>query len=275
MTAEDAIDMLNHYLENMTAIITRQDGLCLEFVGDAVVALFDEDHAGEKHSEKAVIAAVQMQYIMKDINDWNKKHGYPSFDMGIGIHAGNAYVGYIGSESRMEYDAIGSTINLVSRIEHYSTGGQILISQECKNNISLNLNIARSFTIYPKGHRGGIEVFQVVGLGEPYNISSSTIEQPTKVLATPINLTYNMIIDKNVGEIAYQGSIIEVSRTNALLNTSNFLDLYDNLKFNYKDDFTCKVISKSERGILLRFTSTPPDFATNDDEEERGNSHEF
>lgn len=262
MTPDAAIDMLNHYFECMTNIISRQGGFCLEYVGDAIIALFEEERIGIKHADKALIAAIQMQYIMKDINEWNEKRGYPTFETGIGIHSGSVYVGYIGSVTRMEYDAIGSTMNLVSRIQNYSTGGQILISSECKKNITLNMKIEKSFTIYPKGFKGGTEVFWIVGLGDPYNISSGVNEETTRTLQENIYVTYNMIVDKKIEDSTYEGYISEVSHTNAMLVTQHSLELYDNLKFNYKDGFTCKVISKSERGVLLRFTSTLPDFAT-------------
>lgn len=256
MSAEDAIDMLNHYLECMTNVLRRFNAIVLEFVGDAIIAIFNE----EKHADKAVIAAVEMQYLMTEINKWNKQKNYPEFEIGIGINTGNCYVGYIGSESRMEYSAIGSTINLVSRIETYSTGGQILISKECKNNITVNAEIVNSFNILPKGFKEQIEVFLISGLGQPYNIRCGTNEEKLVVLNKPVNITFNLVENKHTSNSIHHGVIHEASKTNAMIDTNYQLKLFDNLRINYNGIFSCKVISKSERGVLVRFTSVPTGF---------------
>lgn len=256
MSADEAIDMLNHYLGVMTNIIRMHDGIVLEFVGDAVIAIFDEKNAGMNHAEKAVFSAVEMQLCMDDIRAWNKSKNYPEFEMGIGVTTGQAYVGYIGSESRMEYDAIGSTINLVSRIEGYSTGGQILISKQCKDNISKNLIILDSFTIMPKGYSENVEVFLIGGFGEPYNLKCSDSTEVPVAFKEPIPITYNTILHKQCQEPDIPGLITEASKNSATLVTENNLKLFDNIRINSDGHIYCKVVSKSKKGYLVRFTSS-------------------
>lgn len=260
MNASDVIGMLNHYLAAMTNIIRRHDGIVLEFVGDAVVAIFDKEHSGENHANKAVITAVEMQYIMDDINEWNAAHHYPLFEMGIGIHSGDTYVGYIGSENRMEYDAIGSTMNLVSRIEGYSTGGQILVSGECMKNIDLNLVILDEFNILPKGYTENISISVIGGLGEPYNIVCDNNEDRTIPLKNPIKTIFNMVYSKRTEQIDYEGYITEASRTHVVLNTAVPLKLFDNIRISEGDYVFGKVVSRSRKGYLIRCTTTLEDF---------------
>ena len=256
MSAEDAIDMLNHYFESMTTIIRRHNGVVLEFVGDAVIAFFDEEHNGKNHANNAIFTAVEMQRAMKDIQEWNRQRKYPVFEMGIGINTGDVYVGYIGSEHRMEYDAIGSTMNLVSRIEGYSTGGQILISKSCKDAITKNIDVLNSFVIKPKGYSDGVEVFLIGGIGEPYNLKCFDIDEVPHTLEEPVPITFSVLEGKHCGEEKYPAVITEESKTSATLESDHVLELFDNLLIQRFDgQISGKVISKSEKGYLVRFTS--------------------
>ena len=260
MSAEDAINMLNHYLEVMTNIIRMHDGVVLEFVGDAIIAIFDEKNAGANHAEKAVFTAVEMQMCMEDVQAWNRARHYPEFEMGIGVTTGQAYVGYIGSPSRIEYDAIGSTINLVSRIESYSTGGQILISKECREQITKELIVLDSFSIIPKGYSQSVEVFLIGGIGDPYNMVCENIEEIPIALSEPVAVTYNTILNKQCREPSIPGWITGVSEMSAMLVTEGALKLFDNIRINGSGPISCKVISKSEKGYLVRCTSASNDF---------------
>ena len=261
MSADKAIDMLNHYLGVMTGILRMHSGIVLEFVGDSILAIFDEENAGENHAEKAVFAAVEMQLCMDDVRAWNRKRNYPEFEMGIGIATGQAYVGYIGSESRMEYDAIGSTINLGSRIESYSTGGQILISKSCRDSIRKELIILDSFTIAPKGYSEYIEVFLVGGIGEPYNLICGDATEVPTAFEHPVPITYNMVVHKQYMKPDIPGEITEASDNSATLVSDHSLKLFDNIRINTAEEhISCKVVSKSEKGYLVRFTSVPNSF---------------
>jgi adenylate cyclase len=77
----------------------------------------------------AVKAAVSMQKRLITLNDELKADGFGHISMGIGLHTGEATIGYIGSDRRSEYTAIGDTVNLASRLESNAKGGQILMSE--------------------------------------------------------------------------------------------------------------------------------------------------
>ena len=76
----------------------------------------------------AVACALQMQLAMPSVNEQNRADNLPEVDMGIGIHTGQVVVGNIGSPERMKYGVVGRHVNLTSRIQSYTTGGQVLIS---------------------------------------------------------------------------------------------------------------------------------------------------
>ena len=260
MSAEDAIDMLNHYLGVMTNVIRMHGGIVLEFVGDAIIAIFDEETTGLDHADKAIFAAVEMQLCMEEVWEWNRKKNYPLFEMGIGMTTGEAYVGYIGSETRREYDAIGSTINLVSRIESYSTGGQILISKASMERISKELVVLDTFTITPKGYAEGVELFLIGGIGEPYNLRCTDDTEVPVTFHRPVPVTYNLVAHNQYQEPAIPAMIVGASSNSAMLVTEGGLKLYDNIRINMNDHISCKVVSKSQKGYLVRCTSASKQF---------------
>ena len=255
MTASNAIDMLNHYLETMTMIIRRFGGTVLEFQGDGILAIFDSAKLGGKYADKAVFAAVVMQNSMEDINLWNRERNYPVFEMGIGIHSGPAFVGWIGSDERMKYDALGTTINIASRIESYSTGGQIIVSDSFMNTAEVKLEVANKYEVLPKGSYEKMVLYCIKGIGKPYNLHCRLADEIPKKLEIPKMIRFRIVENKQCGEPEYAGLIVSASSTSAMMITNCPLKLFDNLRVESDGVFSAKVVSRSENGYMIRFTS--------------------
>ena len=168
MEAEAFIRMLNHFLGEMIEIINAWQGNILEFVGDCIVAVFGAPRPNESSARDAVACAVAMQRRMESVNRWNRDHGFPDISMGIGIHTGEAILGNIGSQTRTKYDMIGRNVNLASRIEGYTEGGQILVSSECLKAAGelVHENPAGRRKVRPKGIRKDILIHEVIGFGK-------------------------------------------------------------------------------------------------------------
>jgi adenylate cyclase len=120
---------LNRFFTAMSEIIFEHGGTLDKYIGDGLMALFGAPTASEEDALNAVKAAVTMQKRLASLNDELRTEGYGQVSMGIGLHTGEATVGYIGSEKRSEYTAIGDTVNLASRLESNAAGGQILMSE--------------------------------------------------------------------------------------------------------------------------------------------------
>ena len=167
MNATAFIEMLNHYLEEMIAIVNAWQGNILSFVGDAIVSVFGAPRPNEDAARDAVACAVAMQRRMPVVNAWNAAHGYPNLSMGVGIHTGEAILGNIGSQTRAKYDMIGRNVNLASRIEGFTGDDEILISTEtleaAGNQVILNPEGER--WVRPKGIQTDILIHQVIGYG--------------------------------------------------------------------------------------------------------------
>ncbi len=126
---EKVVGLLNKYFTAMTDIIFDHGGTLDKYIGDGLMALFGAPTASEEDALNAVKAAVTMQKRLESLNTELRAEGYGSIAMGIGLHTGEATVGYIGSDKRSEYTAIGDTVNLASRLESNAQGGQILMSE--------------------------------------------------------------------------------------------------------------------------------------------------
>ena len=162
------IDMLNHYISEMIEIVNAWQGNILDFVGDAIVVVFGAPRINKDSARDAVACAVSMQRRMEAVNAWNRERGYPELGMGIGIHSGSAILGNIGSEIRRKYDMIGRNVNLASRIEGFTKGGQILISNECLRAAGelVHENPDGRRKVRPKGIKEDILIHEVIGFGK-------------------------------------------------------------------------------------------------------------
>src|SRR5205085_7377699 len=123
---ERVVHLLNNYFTAMTEIIFAHGGTLDKYIGDGLMALFGAPTATPEDACNAVAAAVDMQREIKDINEELRSEGLSEIAIGIGLHTGVATVGYIGSERRSEYTAIGDTVNLAARLEQNALPGQIL-----------------------------------------------------------------------------------------------------------------------------------------------------
>ncbi|MEM8728073.1 MAG: adenylate/guanylate cyclase domain-containing protein [Chlamydiota bacterium] len=117
---EEVLTLLNEYFTEMIEVIFNHGGTLDKFIGDGIMVGFGaplEDKLQELH---AVLAAVQMQLHLDRLCDHWEKEGRQRIRMGIGIHTGLAVIGTIGSELRMEYTAIGDTVNVAFRLERFT-----------------------------------------------------------------------------------------------------------------------------------------------------------
>ena len=136
---EKVVGLLNKFFSAMTDIIFENGGTLDKYIGDGLMALFGAPTASEEDALNSVKAAVTMQKKLAEINPEFRAEGLPEISMGIGLHTGVATIGYIGSDRRSEYTAIGDTVNIASRLQSNASGGEILMSditaEACGNRI--------------------------------------------------------------------------------------------------------------------------------------------
>jgi adenylate cyclase len=119
--------VLNRTFEALTEQIFQRGGTLDKYIGDAIMAFFGAPSPDPDHVRHAVEAAVAMQEALSKLNA-ERPEGFPELRMRIGINSGEAFAGDIGSEKRMDYTVMGSTVNLASRLESgVSKPGMIVV----------------------------------------------------------------------------------------------------------------------------------------------------
>lgn len=126
---EKVVGLLNRYFSQMSEIIFAHGGTLDKYIGDGLMAIFGAPNASPEDAKNALKAAIVMQNQLLTLNKELESEGFPRINIGIGLHTGEATIGYIGSERRSEYTAIGDTVNLASRLESNADSGQILVSE--------------------------------------------------------------------------------------------------------------------------------------------------
>ncbi len=133
LTPEDLTKVLNGYFSAMAPAVLEEHGTIDKYIGDAIMAFWNAPLEVKNHERHAVLSAIRMQ---EDLKKFNKEHN-TSLAVGVGIHAGNAVVGNVGSKERVNYTVLGDTVNLASRVEGLTKkyGVEILVTEEVKDKV--------------------------------------------------------------------------------------------------------------------------------------------
>jgi class 3 adenylate cyclase len=128
LAPEAVMDRLNEVFGRLTRILLARRGTLDKYIGVCVMAFFGAPKSGEDDALRAVRAAFEMQQAFEDLKkNWGNGPA-EHLTLAIGVHSGEAIVGNVGSEARMEYTVIGDTVNVAARLQGSATGGQILLS---------------------------------------------------------------------------------------------------------------------------------------------------
>lgn len=140
-----------------------------------------------------------MQNRMDEVNEFCKEQGYPLLEMGIGIHSGEAFIGNVGSEKIMRYNVVGKVVNESSRIESYSVGGQVLVSQEALDKITVPVEVHNHMQIMAKGIQKPVAVCEVAAIGGAYGCAIRNMKFDAVVTVTkPVEFQLCRIEEKVV-----------------------------------------------------------------------------
>lgn len=159
MAPREAVEVLNEFFTRMTDVIFAHDGTLDKYLGDGIMALFGAPLALNNDAEAAVRAAADMQRGLEELNG---SSGKPPLQIGIGIHSGEAIVGYLGTTSRTEYSAIGDTVNVASRLTSQAGPGQIVISAATRMRLGRDIGCNPLAPMKLKGRAEQIDVHEVL-----------------------------------------------------------------------------------------------------------------
>ncbi len=161
-TPGEVVEVLNRYLAAAAEAILNEEGTVDKFLGDAVMAWFNAPLPQPDHTLRAVRAALALRDAVEKLHRELPESSRLSF--GMGIHFGEALLGWIGNEKRLEYTAISDGVNTAWRIQENAARGQILISREAYERIQDQVEAVPVTPLVVKGRARAIEVFEVHGL---------------------------------------------------------------------------------------------------------------
>lgn len=166
LSADEVSVILNEYFTEMEPIVTKHSGVINKFIGDAVMVIFGEPIKDDLHPVNAVRCACEM---LEKVNELQQKwisEGKPKIEIGVGINTGEAFVGNIGSENRMEYTVIGDTVNLASRIESYNKiyKTNLLISSSTYASVKNIVDVIKISNVTIRGKAKKMDLYEVISL---------------------------------------------------------------------------------------------------------------
>lgn len=274
---EQVVGILNIYLEAMADAITAYQGTIDEFMGDGILVLFGAPTQREDDAERAIACAIAMQRAMSGVNAQMSARNLPNLEMGIGINTGEVVVGNIGSLKRTKYGVVGSQVNLTYRIESYTVGGQILVTEQTTAEVGdLPLDLESEEKVSPKGVVQPITVYSIVGIGGKYNLHLSRDEAELRTLPQPVGLDFCPLDGKHLSDRNLRGRLVKLSPQRAYIQSDTVLPPLTNLRFQldlpdvgdpasrefyakvvHDDDLETWMASAGDRAFCVRVTAVP------------------
>jgi class 3 adenylate cyclase/CHASE2 domain-containing sensor protein len=172
LAARETVEFLNAYYARVIEVILDEGGRIDKFIGDAVMAEFGVPYPFPDHAVRALRAAVRLREVAREFQGWMRERfpdrQIPDFAIGVGIHTGDAVVGNIGSAARMEFTAIGDTVNVASRLEGETKYLNCVIaaSAEVVHAAGGKVDTGIHDTIRVKGRVEPVEVYEIIGIRE-------------------------------------------------------------------------------------------------------------
>jgi len=166
LTPDQVAAQLNEYFPMMVEAIQRHRGIVIDFVGDAVLAVYGAPLENPAHALDAVRTGLAMQAGLAMLNAGWQARGLPVLQMGISIHTGPAFAGNVGAPDRMKYAVVGDTVNLATRVEGLNKewGTTFLITEDTCAILPGRVQVADRGEVKVKGRHRPVRVYEVLNL---------------------------------------------------------------------------------------------------------------
>jgi hypothetical protein len=260
------VQLLNRYLERMSKVILKYDGMIDEFIGDAILTVFGVPEKRDDDPARAVACGLAMQNALRALNEEMVEEGYPPLEMGIGINTGSVIVGNIGSEVRVKYGIVGAGMNMASRIESNSTGDQVLIGETTYEAVKEKVTTQPAQTVMMKGLRKPLVYYPVVNIGAPYHITIKASVKDQKGVKISLPFSCWKIEEKKIDEDPIFGETLQIGENFFYVMTEKPIAPLTDVKLNFNfctdahcfDDIYAKVIeiNPEKENTISRFRIT-------------------
>jgi adenylate cyclase len=269
LTPEQVVRLLNNYLGGMADVITRYQGIIDEFIGDAIMALFGAPADREDDAERATACAVAMQLAMSGVNEKNRRDGLPEVEMGVAVNTGEVIVGNIGSETRAKYGVVGTNVNLTSRIQSFTLGGQVLISDATYRAAPRTIQVGQSMQLHPRGFQEPIVVHDLAGVAGRHGLVLPRPDEVLSPLRWPVPVAFSILHGEQMTAAESEGRLVQASEKAAQMLCDPPPPPLSNLRVRARTregaevpgEVYAKVVGPAPGGVQIRFTSYAPELA--------------
>jgi adenylate cyclase len=263
---EEVTAILNDHCDLLVELIARRGGFVVDFLGDAVFAVFGAPRPLADHAERAVACAIEIQRAREARNEETRARGWPRLEMGVGLDTGSAVVGNMGSVRRIKYGVVGHVVNAASRIESLTVGGQVLISETTRAALGDRLVVDGPYEVEGKGLGASMDVWEVTALRSDPLLGLPSPVTDLATLAAPLGGRIHLILGKKIDPRAYDARVLRLAAGGVELESDAPLTVFAPLQVHLLSDAEAgivepldgKVVSVTEqgqaRGALVRFT---------------------
>jgi adenylate cyclase len=152
---------LNEHRSAMNHAVIAEGGTVMQFVGDAVMAVFGAPLPQADHAQRAFAAAIAMHAAQGEVNKRWKERDLPPFLLGIGLSTGDVAAALLGSEERLEYSVVGDAVNLAQRLQQWGEGGQTVLSEPTYDALTVKPDAERLEPALVKGRHAPVGAYRV------------------------------------------------------------------------------------------------------------------
>jgi len=170
---------LNTHRAAMNHAILGEGGTVMQFVGDAVMAVFGAPFPQPDHADRSAMAATAMHSLQDEINTRWAADGLPAFGLGIGLSTGEAAAALLGSEERLEYTLVGDTVNLSQRLQQLAAAGETVLSEATSKALTMPVSSVALPAQLVKGRDTAIIAFKITRLDLPAPAARSVSGDPS------------------------------------------------------------------------------------------------
>ena len=174
---------LNRHRAAMNKAILGEGGTVMQFVGDAVMAVFGAPFPQPDHADRAVAAAAGMHALQAEINATWIDAGLPEFGLGLGLSTGEAAAALLGSVEHLEYTLVGDTVNLAQRLQQFAAAGETVISAATKSALTSPVPLTALPPSLVKGRDTAVQPFKIRAAGSAGTPEATADAEPEPTAA--------------------------------------------------------------------------------------------
>jgi class 3 adenylate cyclase len=227
LAPEEVVTILNDHFDTISGLVARHGGYVVDFLGDGLFAVFGAPEAAADHAARAVTCAIEMQLAREAHNRDYFAKGWPPLEMGVGINTGFAVVGNMGSSRRIKYGVVGHPVNLAARIESFTVGGQVLVSDSTREALAELLVADGPIEAEAKGVGAPIRMWIVRRLKGDSPLELPSLMSNLVVLPSTIHVGLRPLRGKQIGADVYPAELVKLGASGAELGTDCPVAIFD------------------------------------------------